>query len=128
MRPTLGLVFFAANLSLAALLGALVYGLSRASERSVLATSELVRRATSAVIGERVQGYLDAAERVIASVEQQIQLGLCDPRDPRSVEAALFAVALDRPGLAGISLTQARALGFDEDGRMQLAPEGREQL
>jgi adenylate cyclase len=127
-RPTLALVFFAANLSLAALLGALVYGLSRASERSVLATSELVRRATSNLIGQRIQGYLDQAEIVIGSVERQIQLGLCDPRDPKSVEATLFASALDRPGMARISLTRGRALGFDEDGRMRLAASGREQM
>ncbi len=127
-RPTLAQVFFAANLSLAALLGALVYGLSRASEQSILATSELVRRATSAIIGERVQGYLDVAERIIGSLERQIQLGLCDPADPQSVETALFAVALDHPALAGISLTQGRALGFDDDDRLILAPEGRQQI
>jgi adenylate cyclase len=128
LRPTLAQVFLAASLSLAALLGAILYGLSRGSERSVLVTSELLRRATSAVIGQRIQTYLDGAERVIGSFERQVQLGLCDPADPRSVEAALFAAMLDNPGMAGISLTTGRALGFDDDGRMLLAPEGRGQM
>jgi adenylate cyclase len=128
LRPTLAQTFFAANLCLAALLGALVYGLSRGSERTVLATSERARRATSLMIGQRIQAYLDQAESIIASVERKIQIGLCDPRDPKSVEAALFAMAVDRPGLDGISLTQGRALGFDENGRLMLAPEGRWQM
>jgi adenylate cyclase len=127
-RPTLAHVFFAANVSLAALLGALLYGLSRGSEESVLATSELVRRATSAFVGERIQAYVDGAEHLIGSFERQVQLGLLDPADPRSVEAALFAAMLDRPGMAGISLTAGRALGFDENGRILLAPEGRRQI
>ncbi len=127
-RPTLAQTFFAANVCLAALLGALVYGLFRGSERSLLATSELGRRATSAAIGQRIEAYLDVAERVIGSFERQIQLGLCDPADPRSVEAVLFAAALDHPGMAGISLTLGRALGFDDDGRLRLAREGRSQM
>jgi len=127
-RPTLAQVFLAANLSLAALLGALVFGLFRGSERSILATSERGRRTTSAAIGERIQSYLDGAERLIDSVERQIRLGLVDPRDPKAVEAALFATAADRPAMAGISLTTGRATGFDEDGRLRLAPEARWQV
>jgi adenylate cyclase len=127
-RPTLAQTFFAANLCLAALLGALVYGLSRGSERSVLATSELVRRATSSIIAQRIQVYLDGAVRIIGTIERQIQLGLFDPEDPKSVEAALFATALDHPALDGISLTRGRALGFDEDGRLRLSPDGRWQM
>ena len=127
-RFTLAQAFVAANLCLAALLGALVYGLFLGSERSVLATSELVRRATSDVIGQRIQTYLDGAERLINSTERQIQLGLLDPRDPRSVEAALFAAAVDWPGTAGISLTLGHALGFDDDGLLRLAPDGRWQM
>jgi adenylate cyclase len=128
LRPTLAQTFVAANICLATLLGTLIYHLFRGSERSVLATSELVRRATISIIGQRIQVYLDGAEGIIRSVERQIQLGLCDPKDPKSVEAALFAAALDRPGLAGISLTLGRALGFDDDGRLRLAPEGRWQM
>jgi adenylate cyclase len=125
LRPTLAQGFFVANLSLTALLGALVYGLSSGSGKSVLALSETGRRATSAFIGERIQAYLEGAEALIGSIERQVRIGLCDPADPRSVERALFTAALDRPGLAGISLTVGRALGFDGDGRMRLAPEGR---
>src|SRR5262249_11406518 len=47
---------------------------------------------------------------------------------PGSLEKALFAAAADRPGMAWISLTRARPLGFDDEGRMRLAPEGREQI
>jgi adenylate cyclase len=127
-RFTLAQVFFAANVSLAALLGALVYGLSRGSENSVLATSELVRRANSDAIGLRIQAYLSGAELLISSTERQIQLGLVDPRDPKSVEAALFKAGIDHPQMAGISLTLGRALGYDADGRLRLASDGRWQM
>ena len=68
--------------------------LSRGS-RSLIATSELVRRETTLLIGQRILAYFDGAESLIRSVERQIQFGLCNPADPRSVEAALFAAALD---------------------------------
>ena len=113
---------------LAALLGALVYGLSLASEQAVLATSEQLRRATSLLIVERVQAYFDAAERLVTSVEGQMRLGLADPRDPRSVEAVLFGAGLDHPGLAGTSFTVARSLGWDDHGEMRLAPESHWQM
>ena len=128
LRLTLAQAFLFANLCLAALLGALVWGLSRGSEQSLIATSELVRRETTLLIGQRILAYFDGAESLIRSVERQIQFGLCNPADPRSVEAALFAAALDDPSLTGIALTQGRALGFAEDGRMRLAPEGRSQI
>ena len=128
VRPTLAQAFLAANLCLVGLLGALLYGLLRGSEQSAIASSELLRRATSMLIVERVQAYFDEAERLVGSFERQIQLGLCDPADPRSVEAALFALALDHPGLAGASFTAGQALGWDEDGRMLVAPTGRWQL
>jgi adenylate cyclase len=127
-RPTLAQTFFAANLSLVGLLSGLVVSLFYRSEESVRATSEIARRATSDAIGQRIQAYLDGADHTIRSLERQIQVGLCDPADPKSVEAALYAVALDRPAMAGISLTLGRALGFDDDGRMRLAPDGRWQL
>jgi adenylate cyclase len=127
-RPTLAQAFVAANVFLAALLAALVYGLYRGSERSVLATAELAQRGASRLIEERIQTYVDGAERTAASVEARVRLGLSDPRDPASVEAALFGAALDHPDLAAVSLTAGRALGWDAEGRIRLAPEGRWQV
>ena len=127
-RPTLAQTFFAANVCLAALLGALAYGLLRGSEKAVLASSEVLRRSTSQLIVERMQTYFDAAERLASSIERRMQLGLADPRDPRSVEAVLFAAGLDQPGLAGSSFTVARSLGWGDDGRMRLAPENHWQM
>jgi len=127
-RPTLAQALLAANLCLAALLGALLFGVFRGSEQAVFATSELVRRATSALVGQRIREHLDGAERTIAAVERRIQRGLCDPADPRSVEATLFAAVLDHPGLDALVLARGRALGFDAQGRMRLAPEGRSQV
>jgi adenylate cyclase len=127
-RPTLAQTFLAANVCLAALLGVLVFGLFRGSERGVLATSELLRRATSMLIVERMQAYFDGAERLVRSLERQIQLGLWDPADPKSVEAALFSAVLDHPGLAGASITVGRAVGWEDDGRMLLAPADRWQI
>ena len=111
-RPTLAQTFLAANVCLAALLGALAYGLLRGSEKAVLATSEVLRRATSQLIVERMQTYFDGAERLASSIESRMQLGLADPRDPRSVEAVLFAAGLDQPGLAGSSFTVAPLPGL----------------
>ncbi len=127
-RPTLAEAFLVANLCLAALLGLLIYGLRAGSRQSVLSTSELVRSATAGFIGQRLQTYLEGADKIIDSVERQIRLGLSDPRDPSSVEAMLFALLLDHPGAGGVSLTQGRSLGFDAEGRMLLAPGGRSQL
>ena len=127
-RPTLAQTFLAANVCLAALLGALIYGLSRASEQAVLATSEQLRRATSQLIVERVQAYFDVAERLVTSVESQMRLGLADPRDPRAVEAVLFRAGIDLPALAGSSFTVARSLGWDDDGTMRLAPDDHWQM
>ena len=61
----------------------------------MLANSELLRGATSQLIVERMQAYFDTAERLASAIERRIQLGLADPRDPRSVEAVLFAAGLD---------------------------------
>src|SRR5262249_31684284 len=57
-----------------------------------------------------------------------IALGLSDPADPASVEAELFSAVLDNPGLDALSFTRARMLGFDENGEMLVAPEGRFQV
>ena len=127
-RPTLAQTFLAANVCLAALLGTLAYGLLRASEKTVLSTSEVLRRATSQLIVERMRAYFDEAERLASSIEGRMQLGLADPRDPRSVEAVLFAAGLDQPGLAGSSFTVAPSLGFDDEGKMRLGAENHWQM
>ena len=127
-RPTLAQTFLAANVLVAALLGTLAYGLLRASEKTVLSTSEVLRRATSQLIVERMRAYFDEAERLASSIEGRMQLGLADPRDPRSVEAVLFAAGLDQPGLAGSSFTVAPSLGFDDEGKMRLGAENHWQM
>jgi adenylate cyclase len=127
-RPTLAQAFVVANLSLAGLLGLLFWGVSRASRQSQVQTAELVEQTASTTIGQRLQTYFDGAERAIDGIERQFQFGLGEASDPLSVEAHLFSALLDHPDLAGISLTHAEMLGFDEDGFIRVAPAGRWQL
>ena len=127
-RPTLAQVFVLANLSLALLLGLLLWGVVRASRESLAATAELASRASALIIGGRVESYLDSAARAIDNLERQIQAGLCDPEDPRTLAGPLHAALLNDGNLAGISLTHAEMLGFDDEDQMLVAESRRWQL
>jgi adenylate cyclase len=113
VRISLTQAFSLANLGLLVLLSLLVYGISSGSRRSVIETSELTRRATSAAIGELLRGSFDNAEQVIDALEGRMRTGLGDADAPLSVEATLLGLVLDHPGLAALSFTRPGPDAFE---------------
>ncbi len=126
-RPTLRQAFLAALLALALLLGLLLFSLVRASERSLIRSSEERRQALSARIVSRVSSYLLQAESALARLESRLRLMAATP-GTGVTEAFLYAEMLDTPDLAELAFTHARRGGFAEDGAAQLLPDGRWQV
>src|SRR2546423_5893312 len=86
-------------------------------------------------VADRVEDHLAEAERVVASFEARLALGLVDAEQPAAVAAALLAELAPRPEVTELSLTYGRALGYyakgdagHEPGELRLAPEGRGQV
>jgi len=107
------------------LLSLLVYGISSGSRRSVIETSELARRATSAAIGQLLRGSLDDAERVIARLaagDSQVAEPDGALRVPRAHVPEEIARALELPALRQVGAEQEEASDrFELRGRPFLA-------
>jgi adenylate cyclase len=127
-RLTLAGAFVAALAVIAALLAALGALVLDGSRRSILASAEKLRDAAARRVEAQVRSQLDGASEAALEVEREIALGVVQPRESTSVEAALFRQMVRNPNLAEVTLVQAERTGFDEHGAALLAPRGRWQM
>lgn len=127
-RPTLTQTFIFAFLSLLLLLVMLFFILIRGSSHSILESSERVRNEASREIVFRVTDYLNQAVRVSDALEESISRGAIQLQDPVSLEAGLYSILIANRDIEEVTLTYAKATGFDEDGQIVLADEGRGQM
>ena len=106
-RLTLVHVFYVSLAGLTLLLSGLFAVLLEGSRRSVERGAEQLREAFSDRIGDEVLRDLGVAEKSLLDLERQIRSGTCDAEKPLSLEASFFAVVLNNPQLAEVTLTHA---------------------
>lgn len=128
MRITLGRVFGLSLLGLVLLLAYLFSVVFRGTQQAILQSAERARAEAGREIALRVRDYLGKAERALAQLELQIQHGVVNPRDPSSIESALYSVLLSDENVSEVALTQGEMTGFDDEGEIQLKPDGRAQV
>jgi adenylate cyclase len=104
-RPTLTQVFAGAIGAVALVAAILFYGLLESSRRSVVERADRFREAAAQRISARITHDLDEAAEVVEDVERAIHVEAIDAHTPESAEAPLFALILDHPNIADISLT-----------------------
>jgi len=127
-RLTLLGAFVAALALVAALLAALAVLVLESSRRSILASAEKLRDAAARRVETQVRAQLDGASNAVTDIEREIELGVVQPRDLASVEAALFRQLVRNPSLLEVTLTHAERLGYDDQGNARLARGGRWQI
>jgi len=127
-RVTLLGAFVAALSLVAALLALLAALVLENSRRSILASAEKLRDAAARRVETQVRGQLDGASTAVSDLEREIALGIVQPRDLASVEAALFRQVVRNPSLLEVTLTHAERLGYDDQGNARLARGGRWQI
>ena len=107
-----------------ALLFALVF---RGLQATIIESSERTRAQASREISERVTNFLDLAPAAVREFQSAVSLGIFDPRDPAALETALFSILVSSPSVSELTLTYGVETGFDADGQIMLAPQGRGQ-
>jgi adenylate cyclase len=134
-RFTLGQFLAAGFAGLAIVLAVLLAVFYGGSRRTVLLASERLMGQASRRVNERIAGHLGEAERLLASFESEIALGLVAPERLETVEPALLAALTAYPHVTLVTFTWGRAEGSyaadegeHEAGELRLAPEGRMQI
>ena len=127
-RPTLTQVLAAALAGFALSLGVLFAVVFDASRKSIMESSERIRDGASARIGERIASFLSKAPHAARQFQEEMRLGLVDPKNLLATEHALFDLLLTDTDLSELTLTYGLSTGFDSEGKIQLAPEPRWQL
>jgi len=120
MKPTLGQVFALSLAGLMVMLVLLVGIVLHASSESIEDSSERLRDQAAQEVAGRVTVFLAGAPERVRQFQAEIGNGLVEPRDPGSVEAALFAQLLADPNLGELSLTYGEEKGFDSEGQIIL--------
>jgi adenylate cyclase len=112
-RPRLTLGQFVALflLGLVASLLALLSIFYAGSRRTILLASEELMRQAGQRVTERIEGHLGEAERLLASFEWQVDLGLVDTTHPDSVESSLIGELTSHPQVTEVTLTYGRPVG-----------------
>ena len=112
------------------LLGVLFAVVVDASRRTIIESSERVRDEASRRISERITDFLEKAPNAVRQFQDEVHLGLLNPRDRPAAEAALFGLLLADEDLGELTLTYGTQTGFgpEPDGDIVLAAEGRGQL
>ncbi len=131
-RFTLGQFLLAGFAGLAVLLAILLSVFYEGSRRTILLASERLMAQASRRVNERVAERLGEAERLLASFESQVALGLISPGKLETVEPALVGMLTGYPHVALITFTWGRAEGtYDaaegehEAGELRLSPRER---
>jgi adenylate cyclase len=104
-KPTLTQVFLLTSGAVAVIVGALFGGLLVSARRAVVERSESLRESAAARIDARITHDLGEAADVAADVERAVRADAIDAKTPGAVEAPLFALLLDHPNVADVSLT-----------------------
>jgi hypothetical protein len=120
MKLTLGQVFALSLLGLMATLALLFVVVLHASSEIIEESSESLRGRAAREVESRVMNFLAGAPGRVRQFQAEVTNGLVDPRDPASLEAALFALLLSDPNLGELSLTYGEQKGFDPDGQIIL--------
>jgi adenylate cyclase len=106
-KPTLTQVF-ALTFATVAVVVALLFGAMIVwAGRAVVERSETLREAAAARVDARIRHDLGEAADVVSDVEQGLRTEAIDARTPDAVEAPLFALLLDHPNIADVTLTTA---------------------
>jgi adenylate cyclase len=125
---TLGQVFALSLIALTAALGALFYVVYDGSRATITSSSERLRDAASREISHRVSAFLGEAPSAVGQFQKALRDGLANPRDPASVETALFAMLLANDHFGELTFTYAGQAGFDKDGWIELDDSPRGQV
>ncbi|RZA25910.1 MAG: hypothetical protein EOP10_05350 [Proteobacteria bacterium] len=123
MRLTISAFLGTAIISLLGLVFGLYFQLDLSSQAWVDESALQVRKSAIDRAGNAIEAYLDQSEGVVLSLRDQILAGDCS----NSQSCLLFAL-LANPHLTEITFTQARQIGFDDEGHMQMDPYGRHQI
>jgi adenylate cyclase len=126
-RPTLGQVFVASLLGLALVLALLFALVFRGLQATIIESSERTRDQASREISERVTNFLNLAPATVREFQAAVSQGVFDPRNSSALETALFSILVSSPSVSELTLTYGVEEGFDADGRILLAEEGRGQ-
>ncbi len=127
-RPTLGQVFVASLLGLAVVLALLFALVFRGLQATIIESSERTRAQASREISERVTSFLNLAPATVREFQNAVSQGVFDPRDSAALERALFTILVSSPSVSELTLTYGQEAGFDDEGRIRLAEQGRGQL
>jgi adenylate cyclase len=104
-QPTLTQVFLLTFGAVALVVAFLFAGMLASARRAVVERSETSREAAAARIDARIRHDLGEAKDVVSDVERAVLAEAVDARTPQAVEAPLFALLLDHPNVADITLT-----------------------
>src|SRR5580700_5144857 len=102
---TLTQVFLVTFGAVALVVTLLFGGMVVSARHAVVERSESLREAAAARIDARIRHDLGEAADVVSNVERALLAEAIDARTPEAVEAPLFALLLDHPNVADISLT-----------------------
>ncbi len=105
---------------------ALHAGFSRL-QATIIESSERTRDQASREISERVSNFLNLAPATVREFQAAVSQGVFNPRDPAALETALFSILVSSPSVSELTLTYGAEAGFDNDGRIILADDGRGQ-
>jgi adenylate cyclase len=127
-RVTLTQMFSVSLLALALMLSGLLYVLVDSSGHAIVQSGAHLRESAIDRVAGRIERYLGRAEDAASRLEEQIHAGACREAEIGSIESCLFAVALANDGLAEVTFTHAKRIGFEADGTPKLAPNDKWQL
>jgi len=128
-RPILTLrqLFLLSLLGLVILLGVLFYLLVDGTTKSILASSNQLRRQVGQRLLNQVVAFRDQAESSANDVERELEHHLIDVKNPDSIESVLYELVLNHPDIAEATFTRARALAAD-DTKLLFSSQGRWQI
>jgi adenylate cyclase len=127
-RLTLSATFFWLTAGTLLTVGVLLWAFLAASRRSILDSADGLRRAAAQRIETAVARDLGVAGTTAQSFGREARIGVIDIDDPAAVERTLFARLVDNPTLSEVAFARANALGWDAQGNLVVAPDGRWEL
>lgn len=128
IRITRAQLFGISLIMLIALLSLLFYVLLQTSRTSIIQASDNLRSVASRELAEKVTSYLDLAQKIEDSFQDEINHQVFNPKDMIAVETTLFSSLLTNENLSEISFTYGEKTGYDAEGNILLAPMGRGEM
>ncbi|MEO6847021.1 MAG: adenylate/guanylate cyclase domain-containing protein [Chthoniobacterales bacterium] len=128
MQPTLRRIFLWSFIGLTVSLTLLFILVFAGSQRTILQSAERFRQVIAKEVAQRVTNYLNEAPNAVLYFEQDMQYGIVNPKDAKSIQTGLLSLLLANNHISEASFTYGDSTGFNSDGDIQLVPASRGQI